>query len=157
MQQKQCSKCNKTKDVSEFHRSSSYKDGLDYKCKACEQKRKAKSYAKTYNDHEWRLKQLIKFSQRRVKKSGLEHTLTLEELKELYPSDNKCPVFGLTFEWGGDQYNSPSIDRIDNTKGYTKDNCQVISTRANSIKSNATIEELETVVNYLKATQSQQT
>jgi regulatory protein YycI of two-component signal transduction system YycFG len=154
---KKCSKCNTVKNYTEFHKSKRYKDGLDYKCKQCEKERSSLKYQATYNNHEWRLKQLINFSKQRTKKNKLEHTLTLEELKEIYPTNNKCPVFGITFEWGGNQSNSPSIDRIDNDKGYTKNNCQVISARANSIKSNATIEELESVVNYLKATQLKQT
>ena len=147
---KTCTHCNITKDFTEFHKSCRYSDGYDYKCKECEKTRSAKKYAKTYNDHERRLKQLIKFSKSRAKKKGLSHTLTFEELSELYPKDNICPVFNIKFEWGGNQSNSPSVDRINNDKGYTKDNCQVISTKANSIKTNATIEELELVVKHLK-------
>jgi len=147
---KTCSKCNIEKQLIDFHKSSRYVDGYDYKCKICEKERSLKKYAKTYNDHEWRLRQLIKFSKQRARKNNLEHTLTLKDLKELYPSNNTCPVFNIQFEWGGDKDNSPSVDKIDSTKGYTKDNCQVISFRANFLKSNATIEELETVINFLK-------
>ena len=42
------------------------------------------------------------------------------------------------------------IDRIDSSKGYVKGNVRVISKRANTLKNNATIEELELVLKDLK-------
>ncbi len=45
---------------------------------------------------------------------------------------------------------SPTIDRIDNTRGYTKDNVLVVSHRANSIKSDATLDELEAIVSFYR-------
>lgn len=81
---------------------------------------------------------------------GMEHNLTLADVKELYPVDGLCPVFGIKLEWGMPKKTSPSLDRIDSQKGYTYDNCQIISNKANVIKSDATLEELELLVNYLK-------
>jgi hypothetical protein len=43
---------------------------------------------------------------------------------------------------------SPSLDRIDNNKGYIKGNVEVISWKANIMKSNASPEEL---VEFAKA------
>lgn len=45
--------------------------------------------------------------------------------------------------------NYPSIDRIIPELGYVKGNIAVISWRANNIKSNTTLQELESVVEWL--------
>lgn len=78
---------------------------------------------------------------RRAKSKGLEFDLTVDDLK--FPET--CPVFGFKLERGDGcvKYNSPSVDRIDPTKGYTRDNIQFMSHKANAMKNNATQEELE--------------
>ena len=60
-----------------------------------------------------------------------------------------CPVLGIPIEKRfnadgkkGAYPNSPSLDRIDNLKGYEKGNVQVISSKANSMKNSASPEEL---------------
>ncbi len=62
-----------------------------------------------------------------------------------------CPVFStMPLEWSsrrssktGPLPNSPSLDRIDPTKGYVKGNVWIISSKANTFKSYATHEELK--------------
>jgi hypothetical protein len=63
-----------------------------------------------------------------------------------------CPVFGTPFMRGTRESctNSLSLDRIDSTMGYVKGNVWVISNRANTIKSDATLLELEKLVTALK-------
>jgi hypothetical protein len=67
-----------------------------------------------------------------------------------------CPVLGIPIFRGYAEGtkapgpNSPSLDRIDSAKGYVKGNVEVISWRANRIKYDATIQELEAVVAYMK-------
>jgi hypothetical protein len=45
---------------------------------------------------------------------------------------------------------SPTLDKIDNAKGYTKGNIIWVSSRANRIKSDATLDELEKLIEYVK-------
>lgn len=55
-----------------------------------------------------------------------------------------CPILEVPLVLGekGNYEYTPSIDRIDNSKGYIKGNIQIISKKANSMKNSATEEEL---------------
>lgn len=78
-------------------------------------------------------------------------------LEEVELPDN-CPMLGvpLNYEggngegWNGRTDNSPSIDQICPSKGYTKDNIQIISWRANRIKNDATPEELVKISQFMQ-------
>lgn len=65
-----------------------------------------------------------------------------------------CPVLGIPLVYGASigkpQAGSLSLDRIVPEKGYVPGNIKVISFRANTIKSNATISELEAVLSYVR-------
>ena len=63
-----------------------------------------------------------------------------------------CPILGLKLEPGVGRVNpnSPSLDRIRSSEGYIKGNVWVISFKANTIKNDATLGELESIVSALK-------
>ena len=89
----------------------------------------------------------------RCKKLGLEFDLTEEYILSILPEF--CPVLNikLTVEKGkGLLPNAASIDRIDPNGGYTKNNIQIISHKANRIKQNATPEELVKVAEWVHKT-----
>lgn len=81
----------------------------------------------------------------RARKHNVDFNLDAEDIK--IPA--KCPVLNIplyrdAIKGGkkGPKQNSPSVDRIDNNKGYIKGNIQIISNRANTMKGNASPEEL---------------
>lgn len=88
-----------------------------------------------------------------AKKIDVEYDLDSEYLREIWPEE--CPVFGTELPLPGQpmavnrQYGA-QLDRIDPTLGYIKGNVAWISGRANRIKYNATIEELEKLVGWMK-------
>jgi hypothetical protein len=87
----------------------------------------------------------------RATKKGLEFTLTIDDVI----TPEYCPVLGLKLEHTntrGGSISSPSIDRVDNTKGYTPGNIQVISSLANQMKSSATPEQLIMFAEWVLAT-----
>lgn len=83
-----------------------------------------------------------KSAKARAEKKGLE--FNIEESDIVIPEI--CPILEVPLEFGTKtNYDySPSLDRIDNTKGYIKGNIQVISKKANTMKSSATLQELKT-------------
>lgn len=84
----------------------------------------------------------------RAKNKGMEFNIDVDYVRSLVTSN--CPVFGVPLEWSCCRGikskplpNSPSLDRIDNNKGYVKGNVWIISYKANALKNNATHEELK--------------
>lgn len=61
-----------------------------------------------------------------------------------------CPILGIPLD-SRDRDHTPSVDRVDNSKGYVRENIQVISTRANRMKGAATIDELKAIIQYMEA------
>jgi hypothetical protein len=69
------------------------------------------------------------------------------DIKELMT--NTCPALGIELIIGKEDWgNSPTIDRIDNTKGYVKGNIIVVSMLANCIKNQATPDQILKVGNF---------
>lgn len=84
----------------------------------------------------------------RAKRDGLEFTLTLADTQV----PMLCPVLGIPLKIGTGHATdgSPSVDRIEPSEGYTSDNVRIISHKANTIKSNATLSEIRLVLAYME-------
>ena len=161
-----CKVCGEEKSIDGFYRENRSK------CKTCldayrkeyarthkeEQIKRSLKYRTEHKDHIKEVKRkeydnnreylLWRSARHRAKERGIEFNIE--------PSDVKipelCPVLHTRIRLDGttfDRLDSPSLDRIDATKGYIKGNVKVISVRANTIKSYGTIEEHQMVIQYM--------
>ena len=70
-----------------------------------------------------------------TKQRGIDFDLTLEQFKIYWSLPNKvCDYTGLPFVGGGSELMAPSLERIDKHKGYSVDNCCMVTVRANQLK-----------------------
>jgi hypothetical protein len=90
---------------------------------------------------------LLAGAKARAKRKGLEFDLKLDDI--IIPAN--CPALGIPLQVAKkvSSANSPSLDRLDNTKGYTKDNVEIISLKANTMKGAGTLEDLQKLVAWL--------
>lgn len=105
----------------------------------------------------WRLKNpakvLLTSAKMRARKNDIEFNIDLSDV--VIPEF--CPVLGIPIFCSTtpkvikrNMPNSPSLDRIDPKRGYVKGNVQVISWRANDLKSDGTADELEKIAAYIR-------
>ena len=143
-----CSICKKEKNDTDFYKAKNIKGGLRSACKECRKKynRTPKEAKKWYDNH--LESHLVSLAKQRAKKKNIVFDLKPKDI--IIP--DKCPLLGISLYRGSREKNgnSPSIDRIDAKKGYTKSNVWIISKKANRIKTNATIEEIERVAYNLR-------
>jgi hypothetical protein len=143
MNHKICHSCGETKELNKDNFPlRKNKNGVGYRaqCRLCYNalRRKNPRYAR---------KKSIQLAKDRAKKRGLDFNLSLDEV--VFP--DVCPILNIKLEHGNqDWQTSPSIDRIDNSKGYTLDNIIVVSALANSIKNCATWKQIIQVGKFYK-------
>jgi hypothetical protein len=147
-----CSKCHLEKDLDkDFYKHATNKDGHSGACKTCHVKSSAKwcrdnPSARVASNAKWRttnpLANMLSNVKTYSKKYNIPFSLTLSDV--ILPTH--CPVFGFPLVFnrggGGPASNSPSLDRIIPTLGYVQGNVQILSNLANTMKQNATPEQL---------------
>jgi hypothetical protein len=133
-----CSECSTAKPLSEFYRhktsSGSYRANCKECCRAGEKKRKAAipaeqraSNFKRYRRNH-RAQILINLARYRANQKGLEFSLDGHiGLIQGVIDAGVCELTGIPFNLDdGKTWDSPSLDRIDSTKGYSPDNVRVV-------------------------------
>lgn len=148
---KKCNECGIEKELSEYHKESKSRLGYRATCKTCANSKRRKhrqQNVQKYRDlnQNWcnsnPEKTMLSSAKRRSAKLGLEFNLTLEDI--IIPK--VCPILGIELirqtNKGRSAKCSPSLDRIDSSKGYIKGNVWVISMLANVMKNEANKDEL---------------
>jgi hypothetical protein len=90
-------------------------------------------------------KYILKGARKRAEKKGM--SFEIDESDIIIPES--CPVLGIKLtEVRSSEDGAPSLDRRDNSLGYIKGNVFVISTRANNMKSNMSLEDIRRLHKY---------
>ena len=114
---------------------------------------KPQRYAYTAEWREKNLQRIIWYSAKlRAEKFDLPFDITPEDV--CIPE--RCPVFGTILQRAirkGGGMHSPTLDRIDNSKGYVRGNVAVISKRANNLKSDGSAVEHRLIADWIEAQQ----
>ena len=90
---------------------------------------------------------LLRNPRARARQKGWDFDLTVEDIK----IPTHCPVLHVKLDpvSSGTPF-SPSVDRIDCKRGYTKDNVRVISWRANNLLGDGVLSEFKNIVEFLE-------
>lgn len=106
-----------------------------------------------FSTKEGHAKILIQNRKSIAKKSNIEFLISELDLLKNLPET--CPILGIKLSWttrkgvSGSKDNSPSLDKIDPSKGYVPGNVMWISYLANRMKSNATPDQLKIFANWI--------
>jgi hypothetical protein len=129
---KQCSKCGEIKPVSEFNAQPANNDGLQTYCKICDRKKHVEYHrtkggliAQIYGSQKYRSK----------RRGHALPTYTKQELTEwLYSQKLFHELFDNWKASGYDTMLVPSVDRKDDSIGYSLGNIQLMTWRENNNK-----------------------
>lgn len=92
---------------------------------------------------------IVRDARFRAKRDSIPFDLSVDDL--IIPL--KCPILGLTLvrhNPGSPAPNSTTLDKIKPDLGYVKGNVQFVSHKANTMKNNLALNEMEKVLHYMK-------
>lgn len=142
MSEKNCPACGEAKPHDCFSPDRRKRDGRATYCRTCHNEK----YPTKRRYHADQRPALVTLARKRAKKANVPCTICAEDLS-VPPT---CPVLGIPLSIGVGTCHpgSPTIDRHVPSRGYVPGNVTVISSKANRIKNNATVEELRAVLRW---------
>ena len=149
MDSKVCTTCGWERALEEFHRARGRPDGRAFECRGC---RSDRDRLLLSTDHSRALHVSVRA---RVHNNGTECSIDLEWIRErLAGLDGRCELTGWRLDLGprkpGRNAYAPSLDRIDNSKGYHPDNIRVVCAFVNFMMNEYTDEDMQPVILALR-------
>ena len=147
-----CYICKRDKQLFLFPIGKNYKSNHRTICKHCSKiEHRERRSNHTQEQHIQEILSSSKSSTRRRVDQGRsecsEHTLSKDDIYEiLEEQDGKCFYSGRNLVFEYNNINKISIDRIDNNKGYTRDNVKLVCWVVNQAKSNMEHDEFLSLV-----------
>jgi len=146
-----CSTCEKVKLKVEFIKSKKIKQ-----CKLCHRKQSRQYYKNNAEKCKRQSKEkILKNPEARIyiatKARAKKYNIpfNLEKIDIIIPTH--CPVLGIPLVLFSNEGNTPSVDRFIPELGYIKGNIHIISDRANTLKNNGKLEEIEKIYFWMKS------
>lgn len=108
------------------------------KASAASRSLKYKEKCKAENPKRYTAMQMAASCKKRAKAIFKDCNIDSSYILSIMP--DKCPILDINLRYGGGEKSpySASLDRIDSSKGYVVGNVQIVSLRANLMKSDAT-------------------
>lgn len=141
-----CSKCKAIQPLDEFQYGRKGKQ-YEYRYSYCKSCRKKQQYLNLNNDITKFLKSRLNRIKKRCAENNIDYNLSLDwAVKKYKEQGGNCFYTNCQLNWGvgkGLNPDSLSFDRINPDLGYTEQNVIICSHRANTIKSNMTVDEFK--------------
>lgn len=157
---RECKKCGASKPLAEFWRYSGRKvDGVrqrhpSWVCLTCHRAKdrvRERGYWERRKANRKYITTLTGYAKRKVRdkalecrKGGVPFDLDAEWYLERLPKG--CELTGIAFDRTADNRRTlPSVDRVDQTRGYLKDNCRLVLNCVNAFRYDGTDEQMKAV------------
>ena len=133
---KTCFCCKETKEFSLFFKHNQTHDGFHSWCKECCRKGNQKSRIKVNSTIEGRAKIFLQNAKKSAKKRNQKFLLEIPDVVGFWHDQQMiCAYSGIEMTLEAGKLNTVSIERIDSSIGYTKNNTILVSQAINRMKS----------------------
>ena len=148
-----CSACKQILDESFFYETNSigaYKESKHQICRGCNKEKARRSYRNNKSSTVERYKKnpdkkMYQNIKAKAKLKNIPFNLDEEDIK----IPTLCPVLGIPLIPFSNSDNSPTVDKYIPQLGYIKENINIISRKANLIKTNATKEDIKKLFDWM--------
>ena len=133
---KTCSKCNGRFSVELFYKHNQTADGWHSWCKPCCKAGNLRSVQKKYATFDGRIATFLTSCRKSARLRGQEFSLTAADLKKAWELQiGLCAYTGIAMTTQPNLPHSVSVERVDNTVGYTESNTILVCRAVNAMKS----------------------